>query len=104
VEWGGSMWRATVLRALSDGRAVIHYDGWGDEWDETVPPARIRKALRDGAVHADDQVFVEWHGSYWAASVLRIKGENYLIHYAGYGPEWDEPVARGRIVKLGATS
>lgn len=101
VEWGGSMWRATVLKPLADGRAVIHYEGWGAEWDELVTPARMRGVLREGAVRADDSVFVEWHGSYWPATVLRVTDEGYAIHYTGYGPEWDEVVSRSRITKLG---
>jgi hypothetical protein len=101
VEWGGSMWRATVVAGLADGRAVIHYDGWGDEWDELVTPSRLRTELRDGTVlRADDAVQVEWHGSYWAATILRVARDGYLIHYAGYGAEWDEVVPRGRITRL----
>src|SRR5438105_700677 len=35
VEWGGSYWRATMLSTERDGFVRVHYDGWGQEWDET---------------------------------------------------------------------
>lgn len=41
VEWGGTWWPATVLD-LNGADVKIHYDGYGANWDEWVPPSRIR--------------------------------------------------------------
>jgi hypothetical protein len=42
VEWKGKWWDATVMRVEGDF-AFVHYDGWGDEWDEWVTGKRLRK-------------------------------------------------------------
>lgn len=41
VEWHGTPYAATVLGTTSDGKTRIHYDGYGDEWDEDVTEDRI---------------------------------------------------------------
>lgn len=41
VEWHGSWWAAHSIGSTQDGRTVVHYDGWGNEWDETVDAGRI---------------------------------------------------------------
>ena len=42
VEWRGRWWPAIVLERKNETRYLVHYDGWGEEWDEVVPPERIR--------------------------------------------------------------
>jgi hypothetical protein len=44
-----------------------------------------------------EEVEVEWHGSWWPALVLERRGGRWLVHYEGYGAEWDEVVATERI-------
>ena len=43
VEWHGTYYPATVLASAEDGNVRIHYDGYGDEWDEDVGEDRIRE-------------------------------------------------------------
>lgn len=45
VEWHGDWWPARVLDVVSRVPAQwrIHYEGYGDEWDEDVDPERIRR-------------------------------------------------------------
>lgn len=52
VEWHGSWWPATLLDRRGAQHWLVHYDGWGDEWDEVVAEARIRE--RRAEVHPDD--------------------------------------------------
>lgn len=42
VEWRGRWWPAIVLERKSPSRYLVHYDGFGEEWDEVVPPERVR--------------------------------------------------------------
>lgn len=42
VEWHGQMYPATVTGIVGQERYRIHYDGYGNEWDETVGLARIQ--------------------------------------------------------------
>ncbi len=41
VKWQGEWWPARVLEE-KDGTHLIRYDGYGSEWDEWAPPARLR--------------------------------------------------------------
>lgn len=43
VLWGAKWWDAKVLKVEGD-KCFITYPGWGAEWDEWVPPSRIRPA------------------------------------------------------------
>ena len=40
---------------------------------------------------------MEWNGSWYPAKVLREEGGKFLIHYEGYGDNWDEWVAVDRL-------
>lgn len=92
VEWHGSWWPAHVVKRTNDGRAVIHYDGWGAEWDEAVDASRMTHPVADG------KLFVEWRGSYWPASIVSAPSERALrVHYEGWGKEWDEAVEPSRL-------
>jgi hypothetical protein len=101
VEWGGSWWKATAITPLPDGRTVIHYDGWSEDYDEVAKPKRLRTALNNQTTPAvGESFFVEWQGSWWPATVLKVSKGGARIHYAGYGPEWDEDVTMARIARL----
>ena len=44
-----------------------------------------------------NQAEVEWHGTWWAAEVVKTNGDRYLIHYTGWDNSWDEWVGPDRI-------
>lgn len=101
VEWGGSWWKATVIAPLADGRSVIHYDGWSDDYDEVAKPRRLRTPLVGQPTPVvGEAVFVEWDGSWWPAKVLKVGKGSHRITYDGYGPEWDEDVGPARLIRL----
>lgn len=60
----------------------------------TARSAPLARALQFGV---GDRVEVEWHGSWWRATILEVEGNRYRIHYDGYGSEWDELVAEDRV-------
>jgi hypothetical protein len=94
VEWHGSWWAAHAIGGTNDGRTVVHYDGWGTQWDELVTPARIARATNDG------KLFVEWHGSWWPAHAIgRTNDGRPVVHYDGWGNEWDEVVTSSRVAR-----
>jgi len=43
------------------------------------------------------QAKVEWHGTWWAAEVLKTNGDRYYIHYTGWDNSWDEWVGPDRL-------
>jgi len=41
--WSRTRWyRGEVVGVLTDGRVEVHYEGWGERWDETVARDRLR--------------------------------------------------------------
>lgn len=102
IEWRGSWWKATTLATLPDGRTVIHYDGWSDDYDEIAKPKRIRQAAPGAATYAvGEAVFVEWQGSWWGAKILSVPAKGkYRVRYDGYGAEWDEDAPSTRVTRL----
>jgi hypothetical protein len=43
VEWHGSIYTATVITVLGDDRYRVHYEGFGNEWDEDIALSRIHR-------------------------------------------------------------
>jgi hypothetical protein len=50
---------------------------------------------------ACQKVQVEWGGTWWAAEVLQVRGNQYYIHYTGWSNSWDEWVAECRVRPCG---
>ena len=46
---------------------------------------------------AFSQIEVEWGQTWWPAEILRVQGNQYLIHYTGFAASWDEWVTKDRI-------
>lgn len=42
VRWHGKVYPATIVEVLGDERYRVHYEGFGDEWDETIDVSRIK--------------------------------------------------------------
>lgn len=42
VEWNGMWYNATIME-LGDGKYKIHYDGWGNQYDEWVGTGRMKR-------------------------------------------------------------
>lgn len=43
VEWHGSMYPAVIVGIVGQERYRIHFEGYGDEWDDTVGLNRIQQ-------------------------------------------------------------
>lgn len=109
VLWKGTWYPATVRKAKGT-ECYIHYDGYGNSWDEWVGPDRI-KVTASGAPAAaaeapaaaasfgeGEAVSVLWKGTWYPAHVLKaMGGGRYRIHYDGYDASWDENVGPSRI-------
>lgn len=98
VYWGGKLWPAQILRADGDFHWIT-YPGWPSYWNEWVLSDRIvdDAAAPSAAVARAQAVSVEWHGTWYPATVLAVRGARYLIHYDGYDADWDEWVDATRL-------
>jgi hypothetical protein len=115
-----------VADADIGSRFRVHYDGYGEDWEEWVAAPRIQQRLPmsasatpttaltkpaprtsasatsptqpPSAYRVGDRVRVEWHGSIYPATVIAVLGgDRYRVHYDTYGQEWDESVGLNRI-------
>jgi hypothetical protein len=126
VEWRGGEYPAVIVGVEGVSRFRVQYDGFSEDWDETIPATRIRGRLSTtpGAVapapaskarsrasasasaapvppsvyRLGDRVRVEWHGSMYPATIVAVLGDDrYRVHYESYGDEWDEDIPMSRI-------
>ncbi|HEX7671393.1 MAG TPA: Tudor-knot domain-containing protein [Polyangiaceae bacterium] len=127
VEWDGRAYPAYVIDQKSRARLRVHYDGYDTRWDEDVTPDRVKGRIEGTAVappppekvaramgllpepsasagvpsvfNVGDRVRVRWRGSVYSAAIVSRSGPSkVLVHYDGYGSEWDEVVPEDRIV------
>src|SRR5205814_2120639 len=72
VFWSTTWFPAKILME-KDGKYLIKYDGYGDEWNEWVGKDRIRVPAKVGVVPAEGKVEVEWAGTWYPAKILEKK-------------------------------
>ncbi|MFO0745082.1 MAG: hypothetical protein U1F43_05305 [Myxococcota bacterium] len=97
VEWGSSWYPASIVGYQGD-QTLIHYDGWSSAFDELVPDSRIRFA--DGVVDCEGQpqlVQIQWGGMWRAGRVMKVSGDQYLVHYDGWDSFFDEWVGKDKL-------
>ena len=101
VLWKGNWYPATVMKVNEDqSRCFIRYTGYGSNWDEWVGSDRFQKtgaAAPAASYKAGDAVQVKWKGTWYDASILKVAGGKYKIHYDQYDSSWDEWVGTDRI-------
>ena len=42
VEWEGKEYPAMIIEVPGPGRVKVHYDGYDELWDETIPRSRVK--------------------------------------------------------------
>ena len=119
VEWEGKEYPALILATDGPAKFKVHYIGYDEAWDESIPksrvkgvrtgkeiqpdpPAKVRQkaleAAQTNTYRVGDHVRVEWKDRLYPAQIVDVVGkERYKVHYDGYGSEWDEIVGLNRI-------
>ena len=112
VEWSGAYYPAVIVAQRDAEHVLISYNGYGEEWDEVVSLDRIVEGKHlDGSPLVDthepydlreaqigDKISVEWQGAWYDAHVEHVLSrQEIVIHYDGYGHEWDEVVGGDRV-------
>jgi hypothetical protein len=127
VEWDGREYPAYIVDAKGKSRFRVHFDGYDVRWDEDVtvdrikrrvegpvtpppPPGKVARAMGlepqpSGSASAPssrvvgERVRVRWRGSIYSATIVATEGPGkFLVHYEGYGSEWDEVVSEDRVM------
>jgi hypothetical protein len=102
VLWKGKWYPASVTKVNEDqSRCFVRYTGYGSNWDEWVGADRIRvqaaAPVAASAYRVGDAVQVKWKGKWYDASILKVDGARYRIHYDQYDSSWDEWVGPERV-------
>jgi hypothetical protein len=79
--------RVTSRGAATSGRGALPPD-------RSAAPVEVPRAA---AYTAGQKVDVSWGGSWWQGQVLSVKDDKYLVHYIGWGSNWDEWVTTARL-------
>jgi hypothetical protein len=91
---------ATVIQPFGD-RFLIHYEGFGNEWNETVGLDRIRALPGPGSARdykVGERVLVVMANRHAAAEITAQAGPtSWRVHFDGYGPDVGEVVGPDRL-------
>ena len=91
VLWSSKWYPATVLE-VNGSSWKIHYDGYGDNYDEWVGTDRIKLAYKKG-----DKIQVKSGSTWYKSTIIEVNGSKYKIHYDGWSDSWDEWVGKDRM-------
>jgi hypothetical protein len=95
AQWKEKWWRVEVLDAEKE-RWKVHYLGFEAAWDEWLQAARLR-APTPLARTKGEAVEIEWKKKWWPGAILDVRDDFALVHYDGFGDEWDEWVTAKRL-------
>lgn len=99
---GRSMRAGRVVGTAKD-KAVVQFYDYTQKRRVEIAGEKLKPIpenwLNDRAMAAalKAEIEVEWEGDWYPATVLKKDGAKTLIHYVGFGNEWDEWVTAERI-------
>lgn len=89
-------WYSATIEKTRDNEYFIHYVGYGSSYDEWVGPNDIRireHATSDQngyAVGLKVKVWDEDNEDWYSATIEKIQGQQYFVHYLDYDSSYDE--------------
>jgi hypothetical protein len=98
---------STFSHGMETGQRVL-IEPTAGEYQQILERGKFSALLKDhwpsASVQNDveplaggEAVEVEWKGSWYPATVIRVEKRGTLIHYVGFDNSWDEYVTRNRI-------
>lgn len=79
-----------------ENKYLIHYFGWGKEWDEWKDYNEL-KNVEFKMYPINDKIQVKWGDKWYPAIIIKKEDVYHYIKYEGWGDEWNEWVASDRI-------
>jgi hypothetical protein len=87
---------------VQDGQNCVPYTRYATPSRRWVGKDGVRGVAGPAVQYrACQRVEVQWGNTWWAAEVLQVRGNQYYIHYTGWGNNWDEWVTDCRIRPCG---
>lgn len=85
----GQWYDATIINVSNDNQYYVHYEGWGNNYDEWVTADRVQftNGYGVGSLQIGQQVKVLQNGTFYDARILQIANNQYYVEYIGYGGE-----------------
>lgn len=85
----GQWYDATIINVSNDNQYYVHYEGWGNNFDEWVTVDRVQfiNGYGVGPLQIGQQVKVLQNGTWYDARILQINNNQYYVEYIGYGGE-----------------
>ncbi|MBW4646802.1 MAG: hypothetical protein KME23_28085 [Goleter apudmare HA4340-LM2] len=96
-------WYQANIEKIEDNQFFIHYIGYGSSYDEWVGEDEIRtRALGSSnengyAVGQKVKTWDEDNEEWYSATIEKIQGQQYFVHYSGYDSSYDEWVDQEEI-------
>ncbi len=92
VLYASSWYPATILK-VSGNTYYIHYTNWSDTYDEWVTADRIQFTN-----YGVGQLIQVYDNSTWYdATILNTRGNEYYIHFNGWGSSYDKWVTSDKV-------
>jgi hypothetical protein len=89
-------WYRAIITESEGNEFKVHYFGYEYEEDEWKKPNQIRQ-FKPKSVAAGSLIEAQYEEKWYPAKVLQVKGGAHLVHYTGFGAEYDEWVSSDRI-------
>ncbi|MEW5858413.1 MAG: Tudor-knot domain-containing protein [Cyanobacteriota bacterium] len=89
-------WYEATLQKIKDNQYFVHYTGYGSSHDEWVDEDEIRisnHSSSDENGYAVGQKVKAWDSDeedWYSATIEKIQGQQYFIHYIDYDSSYDE--------------
>jgi hypothetical protein len=96
-------WYQGTIEKIQDDQFFIHYLGYGssyDEWigEDDIRTRDLRSADENGyAVGQKVKCWDEDQEAWYSATIQKVQGQQYFLHYAGYDSSYDEWVDNDEI-------
>ena len=94
-----NLWYPARVIQMEGSKVLLHFLGWGDEWDEWIErdSARLRRHRGWGTPSMptdwqQDSIIeaLDMEGKWYAADVLYVASHSVMVHYHGWSAKWNE--------------
>jgi hypothetical protein len=116
AKWG-EFWKEGTIIEVKGTQYKVHFDGYGSVYDDWFTATQLKtldtKKVEDKTSNpgqntarefvAGSKVEIDYFGRWYSGYVMEVKGDQYKIHYDGYGDNWDTWVTKEKLRAVGSS-